>query len=355
VDEKPDYQTHVMNTLTDTLKKAGDEVVKDMDKGLPDSGNVVGQLGRQSETSSDGAISDPTEDPTGQVSDAEAHKGGYGVFNLISSGAATAFAPAAAAGHQSETSSNGASGAISDPTRQVSDAEAHNGGGGLFNLISSGAATVFAPAAAVAGSGAALVRDSTLAGMSIAQHVGQSGLDMGVNLATGTATFAGTALGGVVEAASETSGAVFEPVGSGLRAIEGLEKLGQGVNMINGLPLGAVRQVRTLTTKALNMSGMVRVISMFYENVAEDVMTHRHPPSSTLMEMESCQFQIRYVGWSYLGCKRQKQSTRRMCSTEYFRTQRRKNYFPKWIPLCRSMLLTWERHAGGKIGVVSRE
>jgi hypothetical protein len=60
VDEKPEYQTHVMNTLTDTLKKAGDEVVKDMDKGLRDSGNVVGQLGRQSETSSNGAISDST-------------------------------------------------------------------------------------------------------------------------------------------------------------------------------------------------------------------------------------------------------------------------------------------------------
>ena len=57
--------------------------------------------------------------------------------------------------------------------------------------------------------------------------------------------------------AAETSGAIFEPVGSGLKAVESLTKLGQGVEAINGLGIGAVNQVSALTLKALNMSGKV--------------------------------------------------------------------------------------------------
>jgi hypothetical protein len=146
-----------------------------------------------------------------------------------------------------------------DPTRQTPDtSEVDKKSGGIFHGISSGTTAFLAPTADFAKSGAAIVRDSTSAGLSIGQNIAQSGLDLGTNVATGTASFAGTALEGVVSAAAEASGAVFEPVGSGLRAIQGLDKLGQGVETINGLSLGAVRQVGSLTTKALSMTAMVR-------------------------------------------------------------------------------------------------
>jgi hypothetical protein len=133
---------------------------------------------------------------------------------------------------------------------------------GLFSSITSGvisgASSILVPTADVLKSSATLAQD----GLSIGQKVAHSGLDIGANVATGTATIAGTALGGVVTQAAETSGDVFEPVGSGMKAIVGLHKLGglgRGVDAINGLPMGAIRQVTELTSKALTMSGKVRV------------------------------------------------------------------------------------------------
>ena len=107
-------------------------------------------------------------------------------------------------------------------------------------------------------SGAAITHDAVTGGFSIGQKVLKSGLDAGTNVVSGSASLAGTALGGVISAASETSGAVFEPVTSGLKTIHGLEELGKGINAINGLSLGAVRQVSQFTMKAINMSGKVR-------------------------------------------------------------------------------------------------
>jgi hypothetical protein len=219
-----------MNTFTDTLKKTSGGVgkgvggiTKGVAKGLQDGGNAIGQGlpgghdgSRDNVDRTSKAINDPMKVATSNTS---------------------------------RTASNTA--------RQETDTKAEGGGtGGVFGSISSGVTTIFTPTADAAKSGAALARDSTFAGLSIGQKIAKSGLDMGADVATGTASLAGTALGGVVAAAAETSGAVFEPIGSGLKAIEGLDKLGQGVEMINGLSLGAIRQVGSLTTKALNMSGM---------------------------------------------------------------------------------------------------
>jgi hypothetical protein len=143
--------------------------------------------------------------------------------------------------------------------------------GGLFSTITSGvtsgATWVLSPTAEALKSGATLAHDATTEGFSIGQKIAKSGLDMSSNVVTGTASFTGTALGGVVTTAAETSGALFEPVGSGLKAIEGLNKLGQqGFDGINGLGIGAVNQVSTLTLKALNMSGMVKSLFDFLPN-----------------------------------------------------------------------------------------
>ncbi|KAE9405529.1 hypothetical protein BT96DRAFT_326944 [Gymnopus androsaceus JB14] len=107
----------------------------------------------------------------------------------------------------------------------------------------------------LAKNGAQLATDVSKAGVSISQTVAKSGLDMTVGVVGGTADLAGTAIGGIVNTAAETSGKVFEPVASGLMAVEGFDKLGEGLRAINGLPVGAVSQVGSWTMQALNMSG----------------------------------------------------------------------------------------------------
>ncbi|KAJ3768326.1 hypothetical protein FB446DRAFT_817149, partial [Lentinula raphanica] len=102
---------------------------------------------------------------------------------------------------------------------------------------------------------AQLASDITNAGLSISQTVAKSGLDMSIGVVGGTADLAGTAIGGIVNTAAETSGKVFEPVASGLKAVEGFDKLGDGLTAINGLPVGAVQTVGKWTMTALNMSG----------------------------------------------------------------------------------------------------
>ncbi|KAJ7611169.1 hypothetical protein FB45DRAFT_1037506 [Roridomyces roridus] len=86
----------------------------------------------------------------------------------------------------------------------------------------------------------------------------KSGLDFGVGVVGGTADLAGTALGGIVNTAAETSGKVLEPVGSGLKAIEGFGELGavQGMQKINGLLVSAVQQVGSWTMQGLMVLGL---------------------------------------------------------------------------------------------------
>jgi hypothetical protein len=80
--------------------------------------------------------------------------------------------------------------------------------------------------------GAAIPHDAIKDAFVIGKKVLQSGLEARFNVATGTASLAGTALGGIVAAGAEMSGAV-----------EGLDKLGRGAEAMNGLSIGAVRKV----------------------------------------------------------------------------------------------------------------
>jgi hypothetical protein len=57
--------------------------------------------------------------------------------------------------------------------------------------------------------------------------------------------------------ASATTGAVFDPVANGLKAIEGLEGLGEGVDAINGLSTKALQGVASVTKEALQVAGRV--------------------------------------------------------------------------------------------------
>jgi hypothetical protein len=103
---------------------------------------------------------------------------------------------------------------------------------------------------------ATLTKDATNAGLAISQKVAKSGMNTTSNVVTHAADITGTALGGVVHMAANTT-QVFEPVSSGLRAVEGFAHLGDSSDRINGLVIGAARQIERWAMRALNMSGMV--------------------------------------------------------------------------------------------------
>ncbi|KAF5355403.1 hypothetical protein D9757_012554 [Collybiopsis confluens] len=131
-----------------------------------------------------------------------------------------------------------------------------NGLGTLSNTATSGVTSGVNFTTTLAKSGAQLASDTASAGISISQTVAKSGLDMTIGVVSGTADLAGTAIGGIVNTAAETSGKVFEPVASGLKAVEAFDKLGvaDGLRYINGLPVAAVQQVGKWSMQALNMS-----------------------------------------------------------------------------------------------------
>ncbi|KAJ3999719.1 hypothetical protein F5050DRAFT_851599 [Lentinula boryana] len=128
-------------------------------------------------------------------------------------------------------------------------------GSTLTNTTQSGLTSGINFTSDLAKNGAQLASDTASAGASISQTVAKSGLDMSIGVVGGTADLAGTAIGGIINTAAETSGKVFEPVASGLKAVEGFDKLGDGLMAINGLPVGAVQTVGKWTMTALNMSG----------------------------------------------------------------------------------------------------
>ncbi|KAH8826946.1 hypothetical protein DL96DRAFT_1710101 [Flagelloscypha sp. PMI_526] len=115
---------------------------------------------------------------------------------------------------------------------------------GAGNFVASGAQ-----------SGVGILGDVTKSGLHVGQTVAKTGLDLTASVVVGSVGLAGTAVGGVVNLAAETSGAVFEPVTAGLRSIEGLQSVANGLEKINGLPMAAVKEVSSLTFKAMNMSG----------------------------------------------------------------------------------------------------
>ncbi|KAJ7248375.1 hypothetical protein C8J57DRAFT_1189594 [Mycena rebaudengoi] len=126
---------------------------------------------------------------------------------------------------------------------------------GLIGDITGGFQTAGSAFSSSVQTGAGFVSDITKTGLSIGEKVAKTGADMTGNVLLSTAGLAGTAIGGVVTAAAETSGKVFEPVAAGLRSIEGLGGLADNLEKINGLPMAAVKQVGSWTFQAMNMSG----------------------------------------------------------------------------------------------------
>ncbi|KAK0460021.1 uncharacterized protein EV420DRAFT_246831 [Desarmillaria tabescens] len=141
---------------------------------------------------------------------------------------------------------------------------------GVGNVFTSGASTIVNPAFDASKYTAGFIRNTSSTGFSIGRQVAKTGLSVTTNVAIGTADLAGTAVGGVVTLAADTSRKVFEPVASGLKAIDGLQVLGEGLEKVNGLPIAAVKQVGTWTVKAMNMSG---VTPTFFDTNGDGVVS----------------------------------------------------------------------------------
>ncbi|PBK95746.1 hypothetical protein ARMGADRAFT_925197 [Armillaria gallica] len=138
------------------------------------------------------------------------------------------------------------------------------------NVFTTGASTIINPAIDASKYSAGFIQNASSTGFSIGRQVAKTGLNVTTNVVTGTADLAGTAVGGVVTLAAQTSGKVFQPVASGLKAIDGLQALGEGLEKVNGLPLAAVKQVGNWTVKAMNMSG---VTPTFFDTNGDGVVS----------------------------------------------------------------------------------
>ncbi|KAL1746775.1 hypothetical protein HDZ31DRAFT_33432 [Schizophyllum fasciatum] len=135
--------------------------------------------------------------------------------------------------------------------------------------LSTGASAVVNPAVQAGQAGGKFVQGISSAGFDIGKGVAKTGANVTTGVVKGTVDLAGTAVGGIVNTAAETSGKVFQPIASGLKAVEGLQALGEGLEKVNGLPMAAVNQVSSLTMKAMNMSG---VTPTFFDPDADGVV-----------------------------------------------------------------------------------
>ncbi|KAL1685857.1 hypothetical protein GGG16DRAFT_97456 [Schizophyllum commune] len=142
-------------------------------------------------------------------------------------------------------------------------------GGNVGHGLTTGASAVVNPAVQAGQLGGQFVQSVSSAGFDIGKGVAKTGANVTTGVVKGTVDLAGTAVGGIVNTAAETSGKVFQPIASGLKAVEGLQALGEGLEKVNGLPMAAVSQVSTLTMKAMNMSG---VTPTFFDPDADGVV-----------------------------------------------------------------------------------
>ena len=114
--------------------------------------------------------------------------------------------------------------------------------------------TILGPVMDTGQKGVTLLQDTSSL---IEENTRDKGISSMTGIITGTADMTGAAVTSAINASIETSGKVFQPVNSGLKAVEVLESLGEGIDNLNGLSMDAVKQVNISTRKAMNMGGTV--------------------------------------------------------------------------------------------------
>ncbi|KIY73885.1 hypothetical protein CYLTODRAFT_428152 [Cylindrobasidium torrendii FP15055 ss-10] len=138
----------------------------------------------------------------------------------------------------------GVTGATGQPDHPSTQEENSSPGGSQPNFL-----------AGVGKSGVDFVGKGFSNGFQLAGNISKETLDLQRNVASGIGGMGGTAIDAVVGAASAGTGAVFDPIANGLKSIEGLEALGEGVDQINGLSTNALQGVASITKEALAVAG----------------------------------------------------------------------------------------------------
>ncbi|KZV65252.1 hypothetical protein PENSPDRAFT_587151 [Peniophora sp. CONT] len=212
------------------LSSAGNSVTNagsSIGKGVGDAGSAVGNgVGDTGSAIGSGvanvgsSIYDVGKGGAGVVSD-----GAQGVGKGVSDGGNAAFKGVSDGG-------NAAFKGVTDAGTAV--------GGGIGDAGSKG----YKAASAAVGSGFEN-------GFQLAATLSKTGLDLQKNVVGSVGAIGGTAIDGV--AVTMTTGAVFDPISSTLKSIEGLEGLGEGLDKINGLSTEALRAVADTTKKAIKL------------------------------------------------------------------------------------------------------
>ncbi|KAF8518762.1 hypothetical protein JB92DRAFT_2901577 [Gautieria morchelliformis] len=147
----------------------------------------------------------------------------------------------------------------------VGSSVAHAGGAlgsSALNLTAAAAHSTLDAGAAITHAGINFAATIGAPAATIGTTIAHSTLDItssAVQLTTSSLALPSTALSAVVSAASSTAQGRFEPLGVGLKALDALQVLGNEVKgditAINGLSLDAVKAVRDMTSKAVDMKG----------------------------------------------------------------------------------------------------
>ncbi|KAG7093272.1 hypothetical protein E1B28_006955 [Marasmius oreades] len=198
------------------------EVGKGVGRGVGEIGKGVG-IGGGGEVSNADGNATTSSASEGQAQGAERNNGAQGTAN-----------PAQPAGGNTNTNTN------TNGTQNQATSEGGSGGGGLrgaFNSIGGTLGTI------------------TNASMGIAGTLSKTTMDLNRNVAKGVGVIGGTAVEQVVNIASSTTDNILSPIANSLKAVEGLEALGEGVDSINGLSTQALQGIASATKKALDTAG----------------------------------------------------------------------------------------------------
>ncbi|KAL0581767.1 hypothetical protein V5O48_000244 [Marasmius crinis-equi] len=93
------------------------------------------------------------------------------------------------------------------------------------------------------------------AGADIAGSLSKASVDLNRSVVKGVGTIGGTAVDGVINVATTTTDGVLSPIANNLKAIEGLEALGEGVDSINGISTDALQSLSKAAKGAIEAAG----------------------------------------------------------------------------------------------------
>ncbi|KAL0057088.1 hypothetical protein AAF712_016288 [Marasmius tenuissimus] len=163
-----------------------------------------------------------------------------------------------------------------------SEKQESSGGGGLGGALNTIGGTATQGLGAVGN-----------AGIEIGGSLSKAGLDINKSVVKGVGTVGGTAVDGVTNLAATATDGVLSPVANSLKAIEGLESLGEGVDSINGISTQTLQGISKAAKGALDMAGKASsTISDFLFTRLTDILqtpTFFNPAGDGIVNMTDTQ------------------------------------------------------------------